>query len=276
MDDTRSRNEFTACNRAAWNEAAPVHAASELERLLHEVQQRGFSCLDATATRALQEAGLAGSRVAQLACNNGREVLSMLTLGAASGVGFDISEGFIAQAGELARRSGYETDCEFLVSDIYEIPARYDGTFDVVYSSVGVLGWMPDLAGFFGAAERLLKPGGRLVLYELHPVLGMYDPDRAADPERPAAAPSHSYFSANPFSDTTGLDYWRGTQYESTAFFWFQHTLGEVVSSCVGAGLELKLLREYGHDISRIYGRLHTAETVLPMCFLLLARRAST
>ena len=275
MEDTRSRDEFTACNRAAWNEAAPVHAASELDRLLHEVRKPGFTCLDATATRALQEAGVAGSRVAQLACNNGREVLSMLTLGAVSGVGFDISEGFIAQAVELAQCVGREIDCEFLVSDLYEIPARYDSTFDLVYSSVGVLGWMPDLAGFFGVAERLLKPEGRLVIYELHPVLGMYDPDRATDPERPGAAPSHTYFSADPFSDTTGLDYWRGTQYESSAFFWFPHTLGDIVSSCIEAGLDLRSVREYGHDISRIYGRLETAETVPPMCFVLLARHPS-
>ncbi|MEN8143530.1 MAG: class I SAM-dependent methyltransferase [Gemmatimonadota bacterium] len=276
MHGDRSRDEFTACNRAAWNEAAPVHAATELEKLQNEIGQPDFSCLDATAAHALREAGVAGSHVAQLACNNGREVLSMLTLGAASAVGFDISEGFIAQAVELAQRAGRGADCEFVVSDLYNIPTGYDRTFDVVYSSVGVLGWMPELAGFFAVAHRLLKPGGRLVIYELHPVLGMFDPDRAADPGQPVTLPSYSYFSADPFSDTTGLDYWTGTQYESSAFFWFQHTLGSIVSSCLAAGLALKSLREFGHDISRIYGRLEKAEAVPPMCFLLHAERPAS
>jgi ubiquinone/menaquinone biosynthesis C-methylase UbiE len=82
--------------------------------------QPGFSVLDPYETEKLLQIGVKGKAVAQLACNNGRELLSIKNMGAERCVGFDIAEEFIKQAEELNQAA--QLDCEFVVSNIYEIP----------------------------------------------------------------------------------------------------------------------------------------------------------
>ncbi|HKA55002.1 MAG TPA: class I SAM-dependent methyltransferase, partial [Candidatus Binatia bacterium] len=141
------RSRYTAANRLAWNEAAPIHRRQRFARLLADFRRPGYGCLDAVETAKLREIGLAGKAVAQLCCNNGQELLSIKNLGAGRCVGFDISDDFIAQARELAAAGGIA--CEFVRTDVYDIPPDYHGAFDLVYITIGALCWMPDLAPFF-------------------------------------------------------------------------------------------------------------------------------
>lgn len=261
------RDDYTAANREAWNEAAPIHARQRFEQLLADFRRPGHSCLDALETRTLQEIGLAGKAVAQICCNNGRELLSVKNLGAARCVGFDISDGFIAQARQLARAGAIEA--EFLTTDIYRIPARFDANFDLAIITIGVLGWMPDLKGFFSVVARLLKPGGQLFIYEQHPIMGMFEP---GDPE-PQPRLRHSYFRSDPFRDETGLDYWSGETYKSKPTYWFQHKLSDTMTACIGTGFALEAFTEHDHDVSNIFGNV-TAQPILPpLSYSLIARK---
>ena len=63
----------------------------------------------------------------------------------------------------------------FLACDVYAVPAEYDAQFDLVYISVGAFGWLPDLTGFLAVCARLLRPGGKLLIYEMHPILDMIE-----------------------------------------------------------------------------------------------------
>ncbi|HWA41663.1 MAG TPA: class I SAM-dependent methyltransferase [Hypericibacter adhaerens] len=262
------RDDYTAANREAWNEAAPIHERRTFERLLEGFRQPGYSCLEPIETETLLGIGVAGKAVTQICCNNGRELLSVKTMGAGRCVGFDISEEFIAQGRQLAEAGGIEA--EFLATDVYRIPAAYDAQFDLALITIGALGWMPDLKGFFAIVARLLKPKGQLFIHEQHPIMGMFEP---GDPE-PQPQLRHSYFKADPFRDETGLDYWGKETYKAKPTYWFQHKLSDVITGCLENGLALELFTEHEQDLGGIFDNV-TAQPILPpLSYRLIARKA--
>jgi SAM-dependent methyltransferase len=262
------RDDYIAANREAWDEAAPIHARRTFEQLLGDFRKPGHSCLDALETETLREIGLAGKAVVQICCNNGRELLSVKNSGAGRCVGFDLSEGFIAQARQLASAGAIEA--EFVTTDVYRIPAGYDADFDLALITIGVLGWMPDLNEFFAVVARLLKPEGRLFIHEQHPIMGMFEPyDSEPQPKL-----RHSYFKADPFRDETGLDYWGHETYKSKPAYWFQHKLSDVFTACLDNGFALEAFSEHQTDLGDIF-RGVTAQPILPpMSYKLVARKS--
>ena len=168
-------DDYIEANRRMWNETAEVHDRGYVNGLREQVQSPEFSTFDEVERRLLGEIGLEGKAVIQLACNNGRELISIKKSGAGRCVGVDVSDGFIAQAKELARLGA--ADVEFLRLSVYDLPPDLDGQFDLVYITIGALGWLPDLDSFFAIVSRLMRPSGQLFIYEMHPVLNMFNPD---------------------------------------------------------------------------------------------------
>jgi len=259
--------DYTEANRAAWNEAAPLHRGQNHDDLIAAFQTPGYTCLNEIETGVLIKLGVAGTDVAQLCCNNGQELLSVKNLGAARCVGFDQSEGFIGQARELAAAGSI--DCEFVCSDIYDIDAAYDAGFDIVTITIGVLSWMPDLSGFFSVAARLLKPGGALFIYEQHPIIEMLEPGQAGDPLQW----EYSYFKREPFVDTDGLDYYGGTTYDSKPLYSFVHKVSDVIMAGIEAGLAVEHFEERPDHISCTWYNAEKREPQLPMSFTLVLRK---
>ena len=262
------REEYSEANRQAWNEAGPIHAESQLAGLLDDFRRPGHSCLDQTATATLRKIGLAGKAVAQLCCNNGRELLSVRNLGAGRCVGFDISEAFIAQARELAAAGGIE--CDFVATDIYAIAPGHDGRFDLVIITIGALCWMPDLRAFMAVAARLLHRGGRVFVYEQHPIADMFETDRPANP----LELRYSYFDPGPYPSDHGLDYWTGRRYAARPSYSFHHKLSDVLGACIGAGFALESFVEHDHDISSLFAAIEAQPIRPPLSYSLVARKA--
>lgn len=261
------RKDITDANRAAWDEAAPLHRAQNMARLTAAFGEPGYSCLDAVETARLRALGVAGKDVAQLCCNNGRELLSVKNLGAAACVGFDSAEGFIVQARELAAAGGLA--CAFVCADVYEIPANYDAGFDLVTVTIGVLGWMPDLAGFLAVAARLLRPGGALFIYEQHPILDMIEPGKADEP----VSWDSSYFRREPFVECDGLDYYGGATYQSKPLTWFHHRLSQVVMAGLVSGFSVEHFEELPGHISNTWFNVEHQGPELPMSYTLVLRK---
>ena len=255
-----------AANQAAWDEAAAYHRAhAQYQKLLAGFAIPGFSCLDVVATEALEAIGVAGRDVAQICCTNGRELLSIKNRGARRCVGFVFAPSFLAQGRELAAAGGL--DCEFVEARVEAIPTAFDGAFDLAVTTIGVYGWMPDIAAFFAVVARLLKPGGRYFAYEEHPIANMLEPKQPG-------GPVHSYFRQDPFVETGGLDYWGFTPYEAETHYWFVHRLGEIVTAAVRSGLVLESLGEYPHNItSADYDVFEDQPAQLPLSFTLVARK---
>ena len=181
-------------------------------------------------------------------------------------MGVDISDQFIAQAREMAALA--EVDVEFIRSSVYDLPRDLDDGFDIVYITIGVLGWMPDLDAFFELVARLLKRDGRLFIYEMHPILNMYDGDHGLVPDA-------SYFRVEPFADQDEPDYLHPDQVVTSVSYWFPHKLADVIGGCLRHGLTLTHFAEYEHDISARYASFETADTKLPLCYSLVARKGS-
>ena len=262
-----TRQQYVAANRESWNEAAPSHAERNLDKLLAEFAQPGHSCLDEIETARLEALGVTGRSVAQLCCNNGQELVSVKNLGAARCVGFDNADVFLDQARRIAAAAGVEV--EFHHGDIHEIPRSFDACFDLLYVTIGALCWMPKLVDFFAVVNRLLRPGGAILLYEHHPIVAMWDPFDDVDPP----LWKHSYFKQEPWIDTDGLDYFDGESYESKPLYTFQHTLSDIFMACLDNRLVIESFEEFPHDLSPSYGHLERLEAKLPLSYTLVARK---
>lgn len=264
--DMPSAQQAIASNKDAWDQSASLHKTTETwAALLRSVGNPRFSCLDPTITGLLQDLGVAGKDVVQLCCNNGRESLSLYGLGARSVVGVDQSRAFLQQARELADVSPHSP--EFIDSDIHHLPPRLHARFDIALVTIGVLGWMPDVAQFMRHVASTLKPGGSLVMYETHPFLEVFNP-RAANPLLPAS----SYFQREPFVLQESIVYEGLGEQAGPTSYWFLHTLGDVVSAAIGAELQISHLQEYPHsNREELYDQYEHQPAQLPLCFTLTA-----
>jgi len=212
---------------------------------------------------------LDGKDFAQLNCNNGRELLSIINLGANSGVGFDISDEAINEANEL--RDIADLNAKFVRANVYDISEDYHGKFDCVFISIGSLYWMPDLEAYFKVVSDLLKPYGELLIYESHPITDMYaNQDEALyDSSQPYKVIS-SYFRKEPWIENSGIDYIGHSTYNSITNYGFTHTLSEILNSLVINYLILAEFIEYPHDISESCVHLER-EGLIPLCYTLMA-----
>jgi len=259
--------DYHDANRLAWNAGESHHREAVFDMVLHQLKTPGLSCFDEYALTGLEGLDFKGKTVAQLACNNGREVMSLVKLGAARGVGFDISETFIEQGRELAEKS--EIECELFATDITNIEVQFNGQFDIVLVTVGALGWFEDLTVFFGKVVELLKPGGDLFIYEQHPFTEMLDLKAAVEAPRLTG----DYFKSEPYRDTGGLDYYSGEFYDSPPAYWFVHTFSTAMQAIIDQGMQISCIEEFEHDISNNWPHLSEAVLRLPLCYQLTAKK---
>ncbi|MFK8036373.1 MAG: class I SAM-dependent methyltransferase [Hyphomicrobiales bacterium] len=261
-------NDYASANLAAWEQVAPIHAQHNHARLLQSFSKPAFSCLDEIETGILNRLGVNEKDVAQVCCNNGQELLSVKNMGAARCVGFDGARGFIDQAQELALAA--DQAVEFVCCDAYDIPEAYHASFDLVTITIGVLGWMPDIDGFFSNIEKLLKPGGAIFIYEHHPIIIMIKPAQAEEPIEWEL----SYFRTMPYIDKGGLDYFGGEEYDAKPTMSFSHKLSDIIMAAVKTELAIESFEELPHHISNAWWNVEKSDLGLPMCFTLILRKA--
>jgi ubiquinone/menaquinone biosynthesis C-methylase UbiE len=261
---------YTESNRRAWNEVMPLHQKAAKAKWDSAFMQPGYSRLSELQTGILNQIGVGGKNVVHLCCNNGVELMSVKNIGAASCVGFDISDAAIAEAEERAQICGI--DCRFVRCDVYEIRPEYDAQFDIAVTTVGCLGWLPDLARFFARSAALLRPGGYLFTHEIHPFFEML-PCEGDTPDALLRI-VEPYFRQAPFVDYGGLDYLGNTQYESTeAQYWFVHTLSSVLTALIGNGLTIEQFHEYDTAISPHQRPVENLKAGVPLSYTLVARK---
>ncbi|MGG4266740.1 class I SAM-dependent methyltransferase [Peribacillus simplex] len=259
--------DYTEANRRSWNQVASRHHDGKQQRK-QQFRNKGYSVLDDTVTEKLKLYHIEGKHVAQLCCNDGMETLSLKNLGAATCTGFDISDNAVEEAIKLAELA--KIDCQFVRSDVYDIPEEYNGKFDLIYISAGSLIWFPDLALLFKTVNRLLKEGGVVLIYDIHPVLFMLD---EKDKDQPLRL-RYSYFIDEPRIYNEGLDYVNKQEYESEPYYVFDPTLSQILTAILKSGLHLDLFEEYDHDISALYEHLKQQEVKVPHSYILAARHS--
>jgi SAM-dependent methyltransferase len=262
----KTRKQYTDANRVAWNEAAQRHAAHNNEALFAAVGDPAFVSFEGEILETLRHVGVTGKRIIQLGCNNGRETLSLRNLGAQSCVGVDASEEFLAHGREMIRIADAEDQVELVCADIYDLPAEFNGAFDMVLVTIGVVSWMPDLQAFFAVIRGLLKPGGQLVMEEMHPVLFMYEEDA----ESGVSSIQYSYFNQEIWEETDGLDYYGHEVYDGAPNYSFMYRLDEILTAGIESGLGLQRFVELDYDISNFCSDLEQSPTKPPLGFVMV------
>jgi SAM-dependent methyltransferase len=236
---TRTEAEYLAVNRANWDERAPAHALSAdygLERYVADPEHLS-SVVRFDAPRLGDLRGLTGIH---LQCHIGTDTLSLARLGARM-TGLDLSPASLAEARRLAQRCGTEVD--YVEADVYSAPqALGDRTFDLVYTGIGALCWLPEVDRWAEVVDALLAPGGRLFMREGHPMLWAVDESTAGPPTL-----GYPYFETPDGIDEEEPGTYVDTDREFTvnrAISW-NHGLGEIVSALLGRGLVLTGLVEH-------------------------------
>lgn len=267
----KSREDYTGANRRAWNEAAARHAAHNNAVLFEAFNNPGHITFEGDILHTLLQVGVEGKTIIQLCCNNGCETLSLRNMGAARCVGVDAADEFLAHGEKMIEIAGAEGEVELINCDVYHLPEDLNGSFDMVLVTIGVLGWMPDIEAFFEVVQRLLKPGGTLVMEEMHPILLMYEPDTAGG----ASSIQYSYFDKQVWEETTGLDYYGGEEYDSAPNYSFMHRLDEILMAGIGNGLSLRNFKELDYDISFFCSDLEHSPTKPPLGFVMVMENAA-
>jgi len=133
-------NPFVRKNQELWDEWAEINYRSAFYDVAGFL--RSPPPLDDVVTDALGD--LTGKRILHLQCHFGMDTLRLAPR-AASVTGIDFSSKAIARANELAAATGLDSRVRFVETDLYALPDVLDDEFDVVFTSLGVLGWLPDL-----------------------------------------------------------------------------------------------------------------------------------
>ena len=230
---------YLEVNRASWDERAKPHAQSSGYAAAAFAADPAH--LSHVVTYDRQRLGdISGQRGVHLQCHIGTDTISLARLGATM-TGLDFSGASLEQARSIAARTGAEID--FVHSDVYSARSALDGDFDLVFTGIGALGWLPDIKRWAQTVASLLAPGGRLFLREGHPVLWALDHYRTDG----VLALTEPYFEhAEPqVYDEPGTYVESDHQFEHTVTHEWNHGLGEIVTAVLEAGLTLTGLEEH-------------------------------
>ena len=232
--------DYTELNRANWDERVPAHVASPDYHVADFVQDRAF--LSRVVRFDLPLLGdISGLRGVHLQCHIGTDTISLARLGA-SMTGLDFSPPAVEQARQLAARTG--ADAAFVQSDVYDaVDVLGAGGFDLVFTGIGALCWLPSIRRWAGVVAALLRPGGRLFIREGHPMLWALDETR----DDGLLVVDVTYF------ERTEHDVWEegGTYVQTDATFahntslTWNHGLGEIVTALLEAGMTITGLTEH-------------------------------
>ena len=235
----RTESDYERADRENWNRLVPVHARSAF----YDVA--GFKAGRCTLLPIEREelGDVAGKSLLHLQCHFGMDTLSWARLGARV-TGVDYAEEAIALARELSRETGIEA--EFLCASIYELPERLRGQFDIVFTSYGVLCWLPDLPAWGSAIASALKPGGTFYIVEGHPFANVFYNEKDATGLQiaypyfhratPDGFPCDGSYASDP-----------GGELHYTAYEW-SHSMGDIVNALIDAGLHLQFLHEFAYS----------------------------
>ncbi|MHC6226127.1 class I SAM-dependent methyltransferase [Pseudomonas sp. X10] len=226
-------------NRASWDERAPLHAAS-CDYQVQAFLDRPDHLSEVVRFDLSRLGDIQGLRTVHLQCHIGTDTLSLARLGAQV-TGLDFSPASLAQARQLAERCG--TLIDYVEADVYRahevLPA---GSFDLVYTGIGALCWLPSIQRWARAVAALLKPGGRLFLRDGHPMLMAVNEDH-----QDRLQLDYPYFEQEAptvwVSDQTYVD--TDTALTQTETHEWSHGLGEVITALLDNGLRLTALVEH-------------------------------
>jgi len=270
-------SDYRAINHANWESRVPVHAASEDYRLDRYIAEPDL--LSEIVEFDRERLGdITGLDVVHLQCHMGNDSLSLARLGA-NVTGLDFSGAALAHARRVSAEGGPHV--EYVEADVYDaLGALGANRFDLVYTGIGALCWLPSVSRWAETVAQLLRPGGELFIREGHPVLWALDDPR----------PDQLAVLAFPYFETDGIHFSEAETYTdqdaplaAPDIVHFNHGLAEIFNALWSAGMDITLFEEHptvpwnplGEAMERIDGgefRLRDRSERLPCTYTLRAR----
>ncbi len=224
---------YLEINRESWNTRTEAHMNSDFYNL--DAFLKGEGSLKDIELNLL--GNLTGKSILHLQCHFGQDSISLGRLGA-DVVGVDLSNVAIAQAKKFTEQ--LNVPVEFICCDVYNLPHHLDRQFDIVFTSYGTIGWLPDLDRWAKIISKFLKPSGTFVFVEFHPVVWMFD--------SAFKKIEYRYFNSGAIVETEKGTYAdKEADFEVKSIGW-NHGLAEVISSLMQNGLEMNSIEEFDYS----------------------------
>lgn len=264
----KKEENYIAINRQSWNNRVQSHMNSDFYDLEGFLQ--GNTSLNSIELQLLGE--IKNKHILHLQCHFGQDSLSLGRLGAHV-TGVDLSDKAIESAIELANKT--KIDANFICSDIYELPKCLDKQFDIVFTSYGTIGWLPNLDKWAKIVAKYLKPGGKFVFVEFHPVVWMFDDDFQKI--------AYHYFNKEVIIETETGSYADKTSDLTQEYVMWNHSISDVVNNLVKNGLEINSFDEFDYSPYNCFNkteefkpnkfRIKHLDNKIPMVYAIVATK---
>lgn len=261
-------NNYIEINRQSWNNRVETHLKSEFYNLENFINGKtSLNCIELGLLGDVK-----GKSILHLQCHFGQDSISLSRLGAEV-TGVDLSDKAIESAKQITIETNSKTN--YICCDIYDLPNHLDKQFDIIFTSYGTIGWLPDLDKWAKIISQFLKPNGQFVFVEFHPVVWMFDDNFEKI--------GYNYFKSDAIVETesgTYADKSADIVLESVSW---NHSLSEVISSLIKNGLEINSLEEYDYSPYNCFNktiefekgkyRIEHLGDKIPMVYSIVARK---
>lgn len=236
-----SEEQYFDTNRKLWNQKTPIHIESKFYNM------KGFLSGE-TSLKTIELAllgNIKGKSILHLQCHFGQDTLSLARMGAEV-TGLDISDIAIDEARKLNNLLGL--DAKFVCCDVYSAKKIISEKFDIVFTSYGTIGWLPDMDKWADIVSHFLKPSGQFIFVELHPVVWMYN--------EYFSAVEFPYFNENPIVEISPGTYAKQDASIAMEEVGWNHPLSEVFTSLLNKGLKINHFQEYNYSPHKCFKRM--------------------
>lgn len=224
--------DYLSTNLKSWNDSVDVHVKSDFYFV--DAFKKGRTSLNSIELDLLGD--VSGKRILHLQCHFGQDTLSLARLGG-NVTGVDFSDKAIEAANTL--KDELNLNAEFICADVYNLPENLFGQFDIVFTTYGVLGWLPDMKRWANVVSKCLKPGGKLILVEFHPMVWMFD--------NAFTHIQYSYFNRETIVETENGTYADPTANITKTTVTWNHPLSDVINDLIENGLVVNIFNEYDY-----------------------------
>ena len=225
--------DYLTVNRQSWNNRVDAHVNSDFYNMKGFLN--GESSLKSVELDLLGD--VSGKKILHLQCHFGQDSISLARMGAAV-TGVDLSDIAIDKARELATQ--LSADAKFVCCDIYDLPNHLKEKFDIVFTSYGTIGWLPNMDKWATVISHFLKPEGKFVFVEFHPFVWTFDDEFAKI--------GYDYFNSAPIVEVESGTYADRDAAITQKYVMWNHSIAEVINSLINAGLKINKMDEFNYS----------------------------
>ncbi len=235
-EDISNWEHYKQTNLNLWNQRTAVHTESKFYDISGFLQ--GKTVLNDIELNLV--GGVSGKSLLHLQCHFGLDTLNWARLGAQV-TGLDFSDKAIAKAKSIAEEANINAN--FICDDVYQAihnPELQNQQFDIVFTTYGTIGWLPDLTKWANTINQFLKPGGKFVIVDFHPALWMFSDD--------FSQLAYSYFNKEVIAVVDAPTYTENSEKIIGSEYGWNHSFGEIFTALLAHNLQLKHFQEYDYS----------------------------